>query len=222
MKNTKIKVAPSILSGDFADMASAVKNIEKWGADMVHCDVMDGMFVKNLTFGMPMIKALRKRTNLPLDVHLMIVEPERYIDEFIDSGADIITFHPEASLDALKTLKDIRKRNVQAGIVFNPDVDIEKYKHLFNYCDMILVMGVYAGLGGQKFIEETLERIALTKKYIENMKLDIPIEIDGGIREDNVDRVIEKGASIIVAGSSVFKSPNPAKTIARLRANHNG
>ncbi|MFW5780220.1 MAG: ribulose-phosphate 3-epimerase [Bacillota bacterium] len=221
MKNTEIKISPSILSGDFADMASAVKNVEKWGGDMVHCDVMDGVFVKNLTFGMPMIKALRKRTNLPLDVHLMIVEPERYINEFIESGADIITFHPEASSDPLQTLKDIRDKGVKAGIVFNPDVEIDRYKDLFFYCDMILVMGVYAGLGGQKFIESTLEKLAKLKNYLKGMKLDIPIEIDGGINEDNVASVIEKGASIIVAGSSVFKSPNPERTIRNLRSHHN-
>lgn len=217
MKNTEIKISPSLLSGDFADMASALKSVEEWGGDMAHCDVMDGVFVKNLTFGMPMIKALRKRTKLPLDVHLMIIEPERYINEFIQSGADIITFHPEASKDPLGTLQNIRRQGVKSGIVFNPDIEVNRFKHLFPHCDIVLVMGVYAGRGGQKFIEDTLEKIAEVKGILDEMKLDIPIEIDGGIKEENVDKVIQKGASIIVAGSSVFASPNPKETIKRLR-----
>lgn len=215
--NEGVLVSPSILAGDFVNMQQSIKNIEEWGGDMVHCDVMDGVFVKNLTFGMPMIKAIRKITSLPLDVHLMITKPERYIDEFIESGADIITFHPEASNNALETLKNIQAKGVKSGIVFNPDVCIDKYKHLFAYCDMVLIMSVYAGLGGQKFIEDAIERIRKTKGIIEQMGLDIPIEIDGGINEHNAEIVKKAGASILVAGSAVFNSSNPTKTITELK-----
>lgn len=218
MTNTdRILISPSILSGDFTNMQYSVGQIAEWGGDLVHCDVMDGVYVKNLTFGMPMIAAIKKITELPLDVHLMITKPERYIDAFIDSGADYLTFHPEASENALETLKRIQSRGIKSGIVFNPDVSIEKYKHLFPFCDMILVMSVFAGLGGQKFIENSIERIKTVKKYLDEMHLDIPIEIDGGITEENVDEVIAAGASIIVAGSSIYKSKNPAATIKRLR-----
>lgn len=218
MKNTNgILISPSILSGDFVNMRRSISQIEEWGGDLVHCDVMDGVYVKNLTFGMPMIAAIKGITSLPLDVHLMITEPERYIDAFIDSGADYITFHPDASKAPADALKRIRSRGVKSGIVFNPDVPIEKYKELFPYCDIILVMSVFAGLGGQKFIEGSLERIRTVGEYLTKMSLDIPIEIDGGITEQNVGSVIEAGARIIVAGSSVFKSPNPAITIKRLR-----
>lgn len=215
--NDKILISPSILSGDFADMASAIKNVEDWGGDMAHCDVMDGVYVKNLTFGMPMIKALKKRTTLPLDVHLMITKPERYIAEFIESGADILTFHPEASQNPLEALKQIKAKGIKSGIVFNPDVDIDKYKYLFPYCDMILVMSVYAGLGGQKFIENSLERIKKVKGYIKEMDLNIAIEVDGGINEENAIKVKQAGANILVAGSSIFKSANPKLTVQKLR-----
>lgn len=215
--NDKVLISPSILSGDFANMRQAVKDIENWGGDMVHCDVMDGVYVKNLTFGMPMIKALRKTTALALDVHLMIIKPERYIEEFIDCGADILSFHPEASQNPLDALKFIQSKGIKSGIVFNPDVSIEKYKYLFPYCDMILVMSVFAGLGGQKFIENSIDRIKELKSFLKQMKLDIPIEIDGGINEENANKVIEAGASILVAGSSIFKSNNPKQTIQNLR-----
>lgn len=214
----KTLVCPSILSGDFAHMAKAVADIERWGGDMVHCDVMDGVYVKNLTFGMPMIKALRKTTSLPLDVHLMITKPERYIEEFIQSGADIVTFHPEASENPLEALKLIQSKGVLSGIVFNPDVPIDDYKYLFPYCDMVLVMSVFAGLGGQKFIDNCLERIKQVKRYLEEMNIDIPIEVDGGINEQNAIAVKNAGGSILVAGSSVFKSDNPQRTVEILRA----
>lgn len=218
MINTdKILICPSILSGDFVNMQSSIRNIEQWGGDMVHCDVMDGVYVKNLTFGMPMISAIRKITELPLDVHLMITKPERYIKDFICSGANIVTFHPETSEDPLETLKLIKSMGVKGGIVFNPDVDINKYKHLFPYCDMILIMSVYAGLGGQKFIESSIEKIKKTKVVLKEMDLDIPIQVDGGINEENSSRVIEAGASVLVAGSSIFKSNNPKLTIENLR-----
>lgn len=218
MTNTKkVLICPSILSGDFANMQSTINDIEQWGGDMVHCDVMDGVYVKNLTFGMPMISAIRKVTDLPLDVHLMITKPERYIKEFICSGANIVTFHAEASDNPLNALMLIKSMGVKSGIVFNPDIDIDEHKHLFPYCDIILIMSVYAGLGGQKFIESSIEKIKKTKAILEEMNLDIPIEVDGGINEENCSRIIEAGASILVAGSSVFKSTDPKATIKNLR-----
>ncbi len=215
--NDKVLVSPSILAGDFVNMQQSIQDIERWGADMVHCDVMDGVYVKNLTFGMPMIKAIRTITSLPLDVHLMITKPERYVDAFVASGADILTFHPEASDEPMEALKAIRAKGIKSGIVFNPNVDIDKYKDLFPYCDMILIMSVYAGLGGQKFIGETVERIRKTADIIKELGLDIPIEIDGGINENNADLVKKAGASILVAGSAIFKSDNPQKTVEVLR-----
>lgn len=212
-----ILIAPSILSGDFARMGESVKNVEKWGGDYVHCDVMDGVYVNNLTFGMPMIEALRKVTDLNLDVHLMITEPEKYVERFADAGSDIITFHPEASRDPEDTLLKIKAKGKKCGIVFNPDVPIEDYKHLFPLCDMITVMTVYAGKGGQSLIPRCLDRIREIKRIIDEMGLDIPIEADGGVGESNAQEVVESGASVLVAGSSVFRSADPSRTVEILR-----
>ncbi len=210
---TKYLVSPSILSGDFADMGSSVKAIERWGGDLVHCDVMDGVYVKNLTFGMPMIAALRKVTTLPLDVHLMITEPERYVEEFVRAGADIVTFHVEASKDPLKTLRKIRSLGCKGGIVFNPDIPFEGYEYLADESDMILVMSVYAGKGGQSFIPETLDKVRAIRNYLNQKRLNVPIEIDGGVNEQNAAACREAGVTVLVAGSSVYKSDDPARTI---------
>lgn len=213
----KILIAPSILSGNFANMGQAVKLLEQWGGDLVHCDVMDGVYVKNITFGMPMIKAIRKITEKVLDVHLMITKPERYVEEFVKSGADIVTFHPDASDNPLETLYLIKKAGARAGIVFNPDVDIDTYSYLFKYCDIILVMSVFAGLGGQKFIDYCADRVRYVKYLLEKENLNIPIEIDGGINERNARIAIDAGANILVAGSSIYNSDDPKKTIRVLK-----
>lgn len=217
----KVLIAPSILSGDFANMGKAVKDLEQWGGDYVHCDVMDGVYVKNLTFGMPMVKALRKITDKVLDVHLMIIKPERYVEEFIKCGADIVTFHPEASENPEETLKKIKNLGAKCGIVFNPDVDIDKYSYLFKHCDIILVMSVFAGLGGQKFIDYCLDRVKYVKKILDSQNLNIPIEVDGGITEENAIEVVEAGASILVAGSTVYNSKDPKRTIEILKGTNN-
>ena len=154
-----IIVSPSILAGDFANMEKSVRALGDWGADYVHCDVLDGVYVKNLTFGMPMIAAIKKISPLPLDVHLMITEPERYVAEFVRCGADIVTFHPDASKRPAETLDEIRALGAKAGIVINPNVSFDEYKYLLGKCDVLLVMSVYAGLGGQKFIPETLDTV---------------------------------------------------------------
>ncbi len=208
----EIKIAPSILSGDFARMGEVVANVEKWGADLVHFDVMDGVYVPNITFGMPMCKAVRDYTKLPLDVHLMIVEPEKYINRFIDAGADIITFHPEASKDVLGTIELVKKKGKKVGLVLNPDKDIvliEPYLHLI---DVVIIMGVFPGFGGQKFIPEVLDKVRTLRKGFKG-----DIELDGGVTIDNAQEIVSAGVNILVGGSSVFSSSDPSLTIRRLR-----
>ncbi|MCL2630829.1 MAG: ribulose-phosphate 3-epimerase [Firmicutes bacterium] len=217
ISKNKIMIAPSILSGDFANMEKAVKNIEEWGGDLVHCDVMDGAYVPNLTFGMPMIASLKKKTKLPLDVHLMINKPERYIGEFIGAGADIITFHPDASENPKATLEKIRESGVLAGVVFNPNIPWKPYSELFKLCDLVLVMSVYAGRGGQSFIEDSLITVREIADYLSKNNIDIPIEIDGGINPQTAQKAKEAGASILVAGNAVFNAENPANAISALK-----
>lgn len=214
---TKNLVAPSILAGDFANMALSVRSIEDWGADLIHCDVMDGVYVKNITFGMPMIKAIKKGARKPLDVHLMITEPERYVKAFAEAGANIITFHPEASKDPLGTLKEIRGAGVKCGIALNPNVPLGNYASLLEHSDMLLIMSVYAGLGGQKFIPETLDKVREAVAYMSAHNINIPIEIDGGVSESNAEEIRNAGVSILVAGSAVFRSSDPASTIKAIR-----
>lgn len=213
----EILIAPSILSGDFANMGESVRSLEKWGGDVVHLDVMDGVYVKNITFGMPMVAALRKYTDLPFDAHLMITEPEKYVEAFCDAGADVVTFHPEASKDPKEAISLIKAKGKKCGIVFNPDVEIDRFADLFPLCDMIVVMTVYAGRGGQKLIPECLDRIYYIKTLLDRAGLTIPIEADGGIGEQNARDVIASGATILVAGSSVYKSQDPTKTIKTLK-----
>lgn len=212
---TKVKIAPSILSADFAEMGKAVENLKDWGADYAHCDVMDGVFVPNITFGMPMIKAIRGRTDMVLDVHLMIVEPEKYIPEFLASGADIITFHPDASKDVSGALKTIKAAGKKCGLVLNPDKPLSLVVPYLDSIDILLIMGVYAGFGGQKYIKETTVKIKEAKKLIGSRKIEI--EMDGGATVENAKEIIDAGTTILVAGSAVFKSADPAETIINLR-----
>ena len=214
---SELKIAPSILSADFADMGNAVEKLEKWGADYVHLDVMDGVFVPNITFGMPMVKALRSHSKLPFDVHLMIIRPEKYVNEFIDAGADIITFHPEASENPKATLKRIRDAGVKAGIVLNPDKDLAPWLDLLPMCDMLLIMSVYAGFGGQKFIAEVLSKVKEAKEYIDKNSLTLEIEIDGGVNEENADLCKNAGADVLAAVIAVFKSRESKDTIEKMK-----
>lgn len=211
----KLKVSPSILSGDFANMQKCVELTEKWGADYIHCDVMDGVFVKNITFGMPMVKAIKKYTNLPLDVHLMIVSPEKYVDEFIKAGADIIVFHPDVCSDIRGTLRHIKKQGVKVGLAINPDIDVYSIKEYLDDIDTILLMSVFPGFGGQKFIDSVLEKIEITKKMIEGRKIEI--EIDGGVNRENYKEIAKKGVDSFVAGSAVYKDQNPEEVIRLLQ-----
>ena len=215
----QIKIAPSILSADFSKMGEEVQSLEKAGADVVHCDVMDGVFVNNITFGIKIVEDLRKITTLPLDCHLMIVHPEKYVERFAKAGADIITVHYEACQDNLKeVLQLIKSTGVKCGAVINPDTPVAKIADVIPMCDMVLVMSVFPGFGGQKFIPEALDKLREVKAIVDKCGKDIDIEIDGGVGEGNVALVKEAGANVIVAGSAVFKSENRKETIAKLKA----
>ncbi|MBQ8685268.1 MAG: ribulose-phosphate 3-epimerase [Clostridia bacterium] len=215
---SNIKIAPSILSADFSKMGEEVQSLEKCGADVVHCDVMDGVFVNNITFGIKMVEDLRKITTLPLDCHLMIVHPEKYVERFAKAGADIITVHWEACQDNLKeVLALIKSTGVKCGAVINPDTPVEKIAEVIPTCDMVLVMSVFPGFGGQKFIPEALDKLREVKRLVEQSGRDIDIEIDGGVTAENVALVKAAGANIVVAGSAVFKAADRAAAISALK-----
>ena len=215
----QIKIAPSILSADFSKMGEEVQELERCGADVVHCDVMDGVFVNNITFGIKMVEDLRKITTLPLDCHLMIVNPEKYVERFAKAGADIITVHYEACVDKLENiLKLIKSTGVKCGAVINPDTPVEKIKDVIPLCDMVLIMSVFPGFGGQKFIPSALDKLRDVKAIVDACGKEIDIEIDGGVTAENVEEIKAAGANVIVAGSTVFKAEDKAKTIAILKA----
>lgn len=218
MKNADIKIAPSILSADFSKMGEEVKDLERCGADFIHCDVMDGVFVPNITFGIKMISDIRKLTKLPLDAHLMIVNPEKYVERFAKAGADYITVHYEACGDNLKNVLElIKAQGVKCGCVINPDCDPEKIKDVIPLCDMVLVMSVFPGFGGQKFIRTSLDSVRFVKKEIEKCGKDILLEIDGGVNFENSAEIKAAGANVLVAGSTVFSCPDRAMAIRKLR-----
>ncbi len=210
---TKYMVSPSILSGDFANMGESVKKACEWGADLIHVDVMDGVYVPNITFGMPMVSAIKPYSSVPLDVHLMITEPEKYVGSFVDSGADIVTFHPEASKDVKKGLDIIKSKGAKCGLVLNPDKPLDLVYPYLAEIDMVLLMSVFPGFGGQKFIESVLDKAKVLKEYIDKNNLNVDIEIDGGVSSKNAEQVRNSGVNILVAGSAVFKSENPTKEI---------
>ncbi len=215
---TKIKIAPSILSANFSRMGEEIAKITENGADFIHLDVMDGSFVKNISFGPKLIKESRPYSKAVFDAHLMIVNPWNYIPQFADAGADIITVHYEACGDKLKeTLKMIKDLGVKCGAVINPNTEVDKIANVIEDIDMLLLMSVYPGFGGQKFIPEVLPKIEQARKLIESTGKDIDLEIDGGITKENVRAVKDAGANVIVAGSTVFNEPDRASVIKYLR-----
>lgn len=214
-----VKIAPSILSADFSKMGEEVHSLEQNGADMVHCDVMDGVFVNNITFGLKMVEDIRKYTALPLDCHLMIVNPEKYVERFAKAGADIITVHYEACKENLKNvLALIKSTGVKCGAVINPDTPVCAIKDVILDCDMVLVMSVFPGFGGQKFIPSALDKLKEIRKIIDESGKEIDLQIDGGVTEENVGEIKAAGANVIVAGSAVFKAQDRAAIIEKLKA----
>ncbi len=212
-----IKIAPSILSADFAHIGDSIAGLNKAGADWVHFDVMDGSFVPNITFGPAMCKAVRPLTRLPLDVHLMVENPSFWIEPFHAAGADVVTLHIEADRHANRSLQHIRSLGMKGGVVLNPSSPVCLVETLLPYCDLVLLMSVNPGFGGQTFIPNTLEKIAALKKMIQSEGLETEIEVDGGINPETARRCIEAGADILVAGNAVFTASDPADMILRLR-----
>jgi len=202
---TSVKISPSILSADFSQLGNEIKNLERANADLIHIDVMDGHFVPNITIGPEVINKLRKYTTLPFDVHLMISPVDNFIKDFANAGADIITIHPEATNDLVESIKKIKSFNKKAGVSLNPETTIDQVMPILNIIDLVLVMSVHPGFGGQKFIEKTLEKVKLLRKEIDLKKLETQIEIDGGINFINAKIAKEAGVDILVSGTTIFK-----------------
>lgn len=213
MKTNKVLVAPSILSADFGKMNEEIQRMQECGADVIHCDVMDGIFVPNITFGFKMITDIKKKSRLPLDVHLMIDCPERYVKRFIDAGADWLTFHVEATEKLTETLQEVKKAGIKCGAVISPDTPTDALKECFSLCDVVLLMSVYPGFGGQKFIEKSLERMRELVKMRADCKSNALLEVDGGVNENNAPMLVEAGAEVLVAGNTLFSAKDPRKII---------
>ena len=213
-----IVISPSVLAADFADLASEVKKVELAGAEYLHLDVMDGIFVPNISFGAPVISALRKHTAAVFDVHLMITDPIRYIDDFLKAGADIITIHYESCDDPLSVARYIRSKGARAAVSIKPKTPAEVLFPMLKELDMVLVMTVEPGFGGQKLIPETIEKVRQLREYANAEGIEIDIEVDGGVGLDNLATLTEAGANVIVAGSSIFKAADPQKAVAEMKA----
>lgn len=214
-----IKLAPSILSADFARLLEDVKKVESAGCEYLHIDVMDGHFVPNITLGAGLVKSLRKDVNMVFDAHLMIENPDNYIKDFVDAGCDLIVVHQEACKHLHRTIQNIKSYNVKVGVALNPATPIETIKHVIEDVDMVLIMTVNPGFGGQSFIEGMIPKIEELKKLIDDRNLNVDIQVDGGIKPNNVDKVVKAGANIIVAGSAIFNSDDIESTVNLFREN---
>jgi ribulose-phosphate 3-epimerase len=212
-----IEIAPSILSADFARLAEEIATVERAGASLLHVDVMDGRFVPNITIGLPVVKAISRATRLPIDAHLMIVEPGQYAEQFVKAGAQMVSIHIEADPHAHRTLSAIRDAGGQAGIAINPGTSLSAIEEALKFADYVLLMSVNPGFGGQTFIPESLDKLRRLRKDIEERGLKTRIEIDGGIDADNVAEIAAAGAEIIVSGSAIFGAPDPAVALRELR-----
>lgn len=212
-----VMLSPSILSADFKKLGEDIENLDRYGADLIHIDVMDGMFVPNISFGIPIIKSIRGITKLPFDVHLMIEEPSRFIEDFVKAGADIITIHYEAEKHLDRTINYIKSFGVKAGISLNPATPVSAIKHLIKEVDMVLIMSVNPGFGGQKYIDYCSEKIKEVKELANQFNPTLLIEVDGGIGTDNISEVVRSGANVIVAGSAVFNNGELEKNIRNLK-----
>ena len=213
----RILVAPSILSADFTNLGAEVERLTQYGADYVHLDVMDGNFVPNITFGAPMCKALRPHSNLVFDAHLMVSEPSKWVKDFVDAGADIITIHREADVHAHRTLQLIRSYGKKAGIALNPATSHSAVEYLLDSVDMVLVMSVNPGFGGQKFIDSSLKKIECIREMAQKRGLDIDIEVDGGVNETTAKLCRDAGANVLVAGNAVFKAADRKMMVSAIR-----
>jgi ribulose-phosphate 3-epimerase len=213
-----VRIAPSILASDFARLADEVAKVERGGADFVHVDVMDGHFVPNITIGPPVVKALKRVTALPLDVHLMISDPDRYLEAFVEAGAAIVTVHVEACKHLHRTLTRIRQLGAKAGVSLNPATPVEAVKDLAAEFDLLLIMSVNPGFGGQHFITHSLQKIRQARSLLADTGVAADVEVDGGVDTTNAAALVEAGATILVAGVSIFGTPDPAEATRRLRA----
>lgn len=213
-----LSIAPSILSADFARLADEVAAVERAGADLLHVDVMDGHFVPNLTVGPPIVESLKKVTKLPLDVHLMITNADAFIPDFIKAGADYLTVHVEACPHLHRTIQSIKERGVKAGVTLNPATPISSLQEIMGEVDLVLIMSVNPGFGGQKFIHSVLKKITQARTMLDQINSHALLEVDGGIKADNARDVVAAGATVLVAGSAIFSQPDYTATIAALRA----
>ena len=210
-------IAPSLLSADFLNLGKDIEMVNRSEADWFHCDVMDGRFVPNISFGIPVVKAISQLAEKPLDVHLMIVEPEKYFEAFVKAGADIITFHYEASTHIHRSVQQLKALGVKAGVVLNPHTPVSVLEDILGDLDLVLLMSVNPGFGGQKFIERTYEKIRKLRAMIDEQRLDTLIEVDGGVNTENAHLLFEAGADVLVAGNAVFKSDDPEEIIRTLK-----
>jgi ribulose-phosphate 3-epimerase len=217
MNGRTIDIAPSILSADFSRLSEEIEAVERGGATILHVDVMDGHFVPNLTVGLPVVKSIARSTRLPIDAHLMISEPGRYAQQFVEAGAKMVSVHVEADAHLHRTLSSIKAAGAQAGVVLNPATPIESLTESLPFADYVLVMSVNPGFGGQRFIDTSVDKVRRLRRMIEDRKLDTRIEIDGGIDKENIATVVAAGAEIIVAGSAIFGSRDPEAAVRGLR-----